>query len=266
MDYMLQLMIGIWVVLGFVGYLAITETDRFIAHRGRSSLGNVLALISSIAGPLTFLLYFFMKPKGPCHNIRCRRIYPLALPVCPFCGSKAADLIPTSMPVEKPRIPTCISGFLSKLSDRKASDDVDSSSGSYQTFHLNCSCGSKYGHVLGNEESASSGGSLFVGPLAFECAACGKVTEIFDESIHGYDAAQGEIVELRRGREGRTRFKVSGGNPLALAATFQYSNGYDFADVPGADANPEDYFDWFSLEGTPQGSNRVQQIADFECA
>lgn len=265
MDYLFQLMIGVWAVSGFVGYLALTETERVIAHRGRPSLGNALVLLSTIAGPITFVLYPLLKPKGPCPNIRCRRIYPLALPGCPYCGVKKSDLFPTPAKIREVRVPACLSSFLFTVANTNESDDAESSVVIRLTFHLKCSCGNKYGHVLGHQEFSPSGDSLFVGPLAFECSACGKVTEIFDESIHGYDAAQGEIKELRREREGRIRFKVPSGKPLAIAATFQYTNGLDIR-VPGSDEHPEDYFDWFSLEGRPQGASNAIHIADFECA
>ena len=41
------------------------------------------------------------------------------------------------------------------------------------------------GYLWNNPDFDNS--RVFLSPLTFECLACGKVTELFDSGIHGYD-------------------------------------------------------------------------------
>jgi hypothetical protein len=63
-------------------------------------------------------------------------------------------------------------------------------------WRLGCACGAGRGRVLGyplREVNPDYDGSVFVGPLGFECSACRKVTEILDTDVHGYHAEVGKL-------------------------------------------------------------------------
>jgi hypothetical protein len=59
----------------------------------------------------------------------------------------------------------------------------------HTTWHLACRCGGESGRVFGHRLDGLNPqykGDLIVGPLAFECASCGRVTGILDTERHGY--------------------------------------------------------------------------------
>jgi hypothetical protein len=74
------------------------------------------------------------------------------------------------------------------------------------------------------------------------------------------------IQLLQRTREGRERYRTPDAKPMRIEVTLKYSHGYDFPGIPGAHDHPEDYFDWFTLTGKPQGTQSDIVIADVECA
>jgi hypothetical protein len=78
-------------------------------------------------------------------------------------------------------IPRCIAQFVTAPAERpepwKGNDIA--------VWRLACKCGGQYGSFLGyplSRYNTQYSGSAFVGPLGFECAKCGRVTEIGHES------------------------------------------------------------------------------------
>jgi hypothetical protein len=136
------------------------------------------------------------------------------------------------------------------------------------SFKLGCGCGCRKTAVLGDPTQVESE-ILMLGPLALECSACGRVTEIFDPDRHGYDA---EVCGDGRGPEGsgrRQRYPCGGCSQTIGEATASFA----FNDPEGLQTLPEqmagreqDAFDWFTLEWRCAGCGQTQCIADHELA
>src|SRR5687768_12599504 len=63
-------------------------------------------------------------------------------------------------------------------------------------WQLACKCGNDSGLLLGHrlgDLNPLYKGDLLVSPLAFDCFACGQVTELLDTDIHGYHAEVGKL-------------------------------------------------------------------------
>lgn len=137
-----------------------------------------------------------------------------------------------------------------------------------KVYKLSCTCGHSQFRALGHQLKNDHGDDIFVSPLALECAACGKITELIDTDQHGYDA---EIVGRSttiRGEGPRTHFACDRCRvrPMTAFARFEHS-GEELADsFIEENPNPQDYFSWFSLVGTCEGCKRTLNVADFECA
>ena len=109
--------------------------------------------------------------------------------------------------------PSCVGGFrLTRAELPIALDRVKSASVEWEiciksVWRLGCNCGEERGHVLGHplrDLNPDYDGPEFLGPLGFECSACGKVTEIIDTDLHGYH------VEVARIEGGVGSVKVRG--------------------------------------------------------
>lgn len=260
-DSLPALILWLWGLAGVGGYFALASNNRLLVFESRSKLKVFIAVLFALLGPIGlaggFIAKPFIKPQSYCPNYRCRKISLAEDDVCPHCGFKKNIFEDKPIAKNQIRIPACLSGLKVEY-QLKQKNQI--------SFVLQCSCGCQHGHVLGHYDNYSQHESLFAGPLALECAECQKITEIFDESINGYDAEQGAIQMLQRTQEGRERYRTPDAKPMQIEATLTYSHGYNVSGIPGAHDHPEDYFDWFTLTGKPQGTQSFFVIADVECA
>jgi hypothetical protein len=163
--------------------------------------------------------------------------------------------------------PRCLAGFTLEPSPLKNYPFDGHGEPLNKVYRLRCPCGHDrfltLGHHLTNE-----GTPIFVSPLALECAACRKVTELIDTDRHGYDAEVGVMTTTIRGTGPRTAFACDrcGVRPTTAHARFEHS-GETLEDSTGEwTGNEPNLFTWFSLVGECTGCNRLLAIADFECA
>ena len=140
-------------------------------------------------------------------------------------------------------------------------------------WRLGCTCGEERCHVLGyplRDLNPDYDGPDFIGPLGFDCSACGKVTEILDTDVHGYHAESAKIeggigpVKIR-GEEARCHFPCSacGANLFVVTIGFIYWPGaFDlFLDEP--DLPIQEFFNEFLCYGRCVSCGEVSAITDF---
>lgn len=134
-------------------------------------------------------------------------------------------------------------------------------------FSVGCPCGERAAYL--GCYSVSEGANpvkIFIGPLAIECPACGRVSDLLDTRHHGYDGELGSSSTMIGDGE-RARYACSdcGVRPMLVCPTFSYQlNDDDFAAT--AEGRPHDFFDCFALEGRCSGCDTLRRITDFECA
>jgi hypothetical protein len=137
-------------------------------------------------------------------------------------------------------------------------------------IQLLCTCGCGAHHALGHywRNPDHDNVSVFVSPLALRCAECGKITELFDSDIHGYDAEIGAPPTNHRGEGERSEFACAKCGPTGLQAIarFEYSDDLFESGFEQFRGREQDVFSWFSLVGKCSGCGRLLDIADFECA
>ena len=136
-------------------------------------------------------------------------------------------------------------------------------------FRVWCGCGELTHYVLGHYWVNPDYKNLevFLSPLALRCISCGKINELIDTDIHGYDAELGHGSGTVRGEGERDEYKCKncGVQPFEIIARFEYSEelfGKDFEDFRGRE---QDLFSWFTLLGRCTSCKEVWHIADFEC-
>jgi hypothetical protein len=134
-------------------------------------------------------------------------------------------------------------------------------------FTVGCPCGERTTYPLGYH-AKSEGDSpvdIFISPLAIECPACGRVSEILDTKQHGWDGEQGCDCNMT-GKGPRMRFPCPrcGEVPMAVAPGFSYQ-GDDF-DPKAWDGRPQDYFGAYWLYGKCSKCGKIVDITGFECA
>ena len=81
-------------------------------------------------------------------------------------------------------------------------------------WRLGCTCGEERCHVLGyplRDLNPEYDGPDFIGPLGFDCSACGKVAEILDTDVHGYHAECAKI----EGGMGSVKIRGEGGAAIS---------------------------------------------------
>ena len=164
--------------------------------------------------------------------------------------------------------PRCLAGFRAEPATLTGVAFDGHGSDRNKVYRLSCPCGHDRFRVLGHFLRSDRGTDLFVSPLALECAACGKVTELIDTDRHGYDAELGHGSATLRGDGPRTHYPCDkcGVRPMTAYARFEHS-GEELADSFIEEfPNTQEYFSWFSLVGTCEGCQRMLRVADFECA
>jgi hypothetical protein len=136
-------------------------------------------------------------------------------------------------------------------------------------FAIGCPCGERSSHPLGYE-IWSNDVELFAGPLAIECAACGRVAELFDTRQHGFQGEHG-VNSHYTGEGERSRFSCPhcGVVPLFLHAAFSFGDDwalYENKGGPQENERPQDFFDGFTLTGKCRQCGQELIVAGFECA
>lgn len=140
-----------------------------------------------------------------------------------------------------------------------------------------CSCGNSTGTVLGYPLDELAGeASLkgqFAGPLAFRCAACDKVTEMFDSAAHGYNAeiSKGSSLKHDGGYRGEGP-RVAAACPKcsrasgAVACEFTHSHFDHIEDDPNLLDAAQDYFDGFGCKATCAECGHARWVSEYELA
>ncbi|HEV8002705.1 MAG TPA: hypothetical protein VGP63_22660, partial [Planctomycetaceae bacterium] len=150
------------------------------------------------------------------------------------------------MPFLRPRPPGCLAAFVALPIDH-TTDGIDGHGSPWNTFfEIRCPCQSAEHYVLGHYLTNPPFGVVFVSPLALECKACGKVEELFDTDVHGYDGKLFGKGRLRGTCE-RTKFKCStcGVKPFATIAGFEHGAEGVYDDDDRLRPDAQDYFHWF---------------------
>lgn len=139
-----------------------------------------------------------------------------------------------------------------------------------------CACGGATGAVLGYPLDELSGNASlkgqFVGPLALRCAACDKVTEMFDSRAHGFNAMispPGKSYDASYRGEGpraAARCPKCAGSESAVVGEFTHSHFDHIDDDPSLLKVAQDYFDWFACKATCGACGHEWRVADFELA
>ena len=138
-------------------------------------------------------------------------------------------------------------------------------------WQLACLCGSDVGRLLGHrleKLNASYKGDLFVSPLAFECSACNRLTELLDTDIHGYHAE----VEKLEGGTGSAKLRGTGPRtkyvcPSCQESSFRMVVGFvywDFDIIEDESHLPaQEFFNEFLLYCTCVNCGRLSEPTEF---
>lgn len=161
--------------------------------------------------------------------------------------------------------PRCLAGF--ELSPVHQLDCWEERT-SWQLF---CPCGANTGQVLGYSLKDFSpdydGPEMFVSPLAFQCVACAKVTEIIDTGVHGYDGECGHPATIR-GEGTRKAFACirCGATAFTVTAGCSYPHFDLIEDEPDLEPRSQDFFDCFGCLGVCTVCGTESAIANYELA
>ena len=164
-------------------------------------------------------------------------------------------------------IPRCIAGFVVKPAKRPEpweGEDI-------AVWRIACPCGSEHVSFLGyplSKYNKKYSGSAFVGPLAVECAKCGRTSELFDTNQHGYHAeASGSPTHIcGKGKRkaficphcGSSQFEI-------LTSFFFWPASMDLVeDEPETfESRAQDMFCEFAAHGRCQKCREVVRFTDF---
>jgi hypothetical protein len=142
-------------------------------------------------------------------------------------------------------------------------------------WRLGCACGAERGRVLGyplHEWIPDFDDPIFIGPLAFECSACGKVTEFLDTDVDGYHANvakfQGGVGSVKvRGDGPRRRFPCPAcrGDLFVVTVGFIYwPAAIDlFFDEPDLPIPIQEFFNEFLCYSRCVSRGEVSAITEF---
>ena len=163
--------------------------------------------------------------------------------------------------------PACVNSF--HLTPSQSPEPLEY--GVTTNWQLGCACGSDSGQLLGHrldELNPTYKGDLFVGPLAFECSACGRVTELLDTAIHGYHAEVGKLEggvgsAKLRGAGPRTRYACPG----CQKTSFRMLVGFVYWDFDIIEDEPhlpaQEFFNEFLLYCTCVDCGHVSESTGF---
>jgi len=137
-------------------------------------------------------------------------------------------------------------------------------------FQLKCSCGHSRSRVLGHYWRNPDYGNLivFIGPVALRCDLCGRVAELIDTDIHGYDAECGHGSVTNRGQGERAEFKCEkcGASSMEVSIRFEYPDDLFSDDFKKFHGRQQDLFSWVTILGKCHSCCQMNTITDFECA
>jgi hypothetical protein len=136
-------------------------------------------------------------------------------------------------------------------------------------FRLRCRCGSDRGFVDGYSwYKPEFRVTVFLSPLTFQCAACGRVAELLDTDRHGYNPVVcGDSATVRaEGVRAQYRCERCGPVPFEVFARFEYLGDLFTEDYDDCRGKEQDCFSWFTAVGKCTGCSRLMTVADFECA
>jgi hypothetical protein len=167
--------------------------------------------------------------------------------------------------------PRCIAGFAAESGDLAdwqfdghGSDHINT------VFLLTCSCGSDghfvFVHPWTNPDDPSQ--MVLLSPIALQCAACKKLTELIDTAVHGYDAELGLGSTTMRGEGVREQLECGGCDlkkVFQVFVRFEYPDDL-FDDFKDRQGRQQDLFTWFSLVAKCVECSAMSPVADFECA
>jgi hypothetical protein len=164
-------------------------------------------------------------------------------------------------------IPRCIGQFVCAPAERPEpwkADDI-------AVWRIACKCGGRFGSFLGyplSRYNTDYSGSEFVGPLGYECAKCGQVTEILDTNQHGYHAEACASSTKICGEGPREAFacpSCAGKNFEVLSSFFFWPASIDLVeDEPDEfESRAQDLFCEFVAHGRCQGCGTVARFTDF---
>lgn len=138
-------------------------------------------------------------------------------------------------------------------------------------WQLACSCGGDAGRLVGHRLAKLNPGykgDLLVSPLAFECSACNRVTELLDTDLHGYHAEvgklEGEIGSAKlRGTGARTAYACPG----CAKTSFRMVVGFVYWDFDIIEDEPhlpaQEFFNVFLLYCTCVNCGRRSEPTEF---
>jgi hypothetical protein len=133
-------------------------------------------------------------------------------------------------------------------------------------FRVGCPCGERATYLLGYfmEDKGPGRVRVFVSPLALECPACGRVSELIDTQQHGF-GGENDCDCNMTGEGPRTWFPCPqcGEVPLAVIPGFSYQGDDDPFDIR---ERPQDFFGAFWVCGECSQCGQLLTITGFESA
>lgn len=131
-----------------------------------------------------------------------------------------------------------------------------------------CGCGRQYVHCYRWSNPDCDNAIVFLSPLVLECAACGKMTELLDTNLHGYDAELGHRIATARARGQHVVYQCPecGRQPLEAFVRFEYPDDLFDGDFPEFAGREQELFTWFNLVGKCPKCSQLLAVTDFECA
>lgn len=137
-------------------------------------------------------------------------------------------------------------------------------------FSLSCNCGGSQHYIHGYRWTNPDfhDAIVFLSPLVLECSACGKMTDLLDTDVHGYDGELGHGTATARALGHRVVFECPdcGRRPIQIFVRFEYPDDLFDDDFPEFQGRQQDLFTWFSLLGRCATCSQLLPVADFECA
>jgi hypothetical protein len=165
--------------------------------------------------------------------------------------------------------PSCLGGFTCNPAHAAEWDN-------FARWSIACKCGNTHGAVLGYPLDELTGDDSlrgqFAGPLAFRCAACDTVTEMFDSAAHGYNAMispPGKSFDASHRGDGPRSVAACPGcaeAECAVVGEFGHSHFDHIEDEPDLLDVAQDYFDGFACKATCANCGKERWVASFELA
>src|SRR5579883_1993364 len=142
----------------------------------------------------------------------------------------------TARPVELPGVEFDGHPSMSRLNfEPPPGVTIDAPEHSTPLFALSCRCGNGRHYVHGYRwTNPTCHTVVFLSPLVLECAACGKMTDLLDTDVHGYDAELGHGTATARARGTPVVFEcpTCGRLPLETVVRFEYPDDLFDGDFP----------------------------------